>query len=397
MWPNCSGWAWTTWIMTETRIGEQRLSEKFKIEMDLLLPQGNGCASCRARLEERLQAYRGVEVAHLDDDGENQRFCIHYDPELISSNYVRAVAIEEGALLEWRYRHETLPIVGMDCADCARTLESGVQRLDGVLWVSANFAAATLAVEYDAQRAARPAILSRVRALGYDVTETEAVREMVFRVDGLDCADCALHLEEALRHTPGVAQVSVDFALARLRLTPQDGAPGSEGVPQSAAVPAALPLISQVERVAQDMGYSLTAEGAAGLEGADRSWWQRLWARRRDLTTVVSGLLIALAAIFGLLGLPEAMVAGTFVAAIAVGGYYIARSGWAALRTAHSLDMNALMTIAAVGAVFVGEWAEGAVAMFLFSLGNTLEGYTMDRARNAMTTTRSRCPWKNSA
>ena len=42
------------------------------------------------------------------------------------------------------------------------------------------------------------------------------------------------------------------------------------------------------------------------------------------------------------------------------------------------------MTIAAVGAIFVGEWAEGAVAMFLFSLGNTLEGYTMDRARNAI-------------
>jgi Cd2+/Zn2+-exporting ATPase len=42
------------------------------------------------------------------------------------------------------------------------------------------------------------------------------------------------------------------------------------------------------------------------------------------------------------------------------------------------------MTIAAVGSIFVGEWAEGAVAIFLFSLGNTLEGYTMDRARSAI-------------
>ncbi len=124
--------------------------------------------------------------------------------------------------------------------------------------------------------------------------------------------------------------------------------------------------------------------GPQGPEGADQGWWQRLWARRRDLTTLVSGLLIALAVVFSLLGLPEAVVAGTFVAAILVGGYFVARAGWAALRTAHSLDMNALMTIAAVGAVLIGEWAEGAVAMFLFSLGNTLEGYTMDRARNAI-------------
>jgi Cd2+/Zn2+-exporting ATPase len=85
-----------------------------------------------------------------------------------------------------------------------------------------------------------------------------------------------------------------------------------------------------------------------------------------------------------LAGASEIVVAGLYVVAIAVGGFYIARSGWASLRTARSLDMNALMTIAAVGAIFVGEWAEGAVAMFLFSLGNTLEGYTMDRARNAI-------------
>ena len=39
----------------------------------------------------------------------------------------------------------------------------------------------------------------------------------------MDCADCALNLEEALRRTSGVAQVTVDFTLARLRLTADDG------------------------------------------------------------------------------------------------------------------------------------------------------------------------------
>jgi Cd2+/Zn2+-exporting ATPase len=312
-------------------------------------------------------------VAHLDGEAEAPRFCIHYDPNLVSVDYVQALAVEEGANLEWRYRHEVLPVTGMDCADCARTLESGLGRLKGVLWVSANFAASSLAVEYDAERLARPAILSRIRALGYDVQEPAGPdraglpQEMVFQVDGMDCADCALHLEEALRNTPGIAEVSVDFTLARLRLTPEDGR-------EVSAVAA---------RVAGEMGYSLRAD-AAGQSEAAAGWREWLWRRRRDLTTAASGLLIAAAVLMQLLGTPEVVVAVTFVAAIVVGGYYIARSGWAALRTAHSLDMNALMTIAAVGAVFVGEWAEGAVAMFLFSLGNTLEGYTMDRARNAI-------------
>jgi Zn2+/Cd2+-exporting ATPase len=198
--------------------------------------------------------------------------------------------------------------------------------------------------------------------------EISPPREMVFQVEGMDCADCALHLEEALRRTPGVDQVSVDFSLARLRLASKDGSD----------------VRAAAERVAEGMGYFLRSEGAEAPAKGAASWRERLWHRRRDLTTVVSGLLIAVAVGLRLLGLPEGVVAVAYVAAIGVGGFYIARAGWTALRVAHSLDMNALMTMAAVGSIFVGEWAEGAVAMFLFSLGNTLEGYTMDRARNAI-------------
>jgi len=351
------------------------LNEKAKIEASLLLPLGSDCASCLERLQQRVQAYRGIEVAHMDQEGGTPRLCIHFDPNLVSLDYVQALATEEGAHLEWRYQHEVLPVTGLDCADCARTLESGIGRLAGVQWVSANFASSTLAVEYDGQQTDRPAILARIRGLGYDVQEPGhggpgrdlSTPEMVFQVAGMDCADCALHLEEALRNTPGVAQVRVDFALARLRVTPEDGSA----------------VRATVEQVAEEMGYSLQVqeEQAERVAPSKREW---LWQRRRDLMTLVSGLLIAVAVTFQLLELPVLLVASTYVAAIVVGGFYIARAGWAALRTAHALDMNALMTIAAVGAIFVGEWAEGAVAMFLFSLGNTLEGYTMDRARNAI-------------
>jgi Cd2+/Zn2+-exporting ATPase len=348
--------------------GEPSLSEKTKIELRLILPQGNGCEPCLDRMQRRMQAYRGIEVAHVDREGETPRLCVHYDPNLLGLDSVRAIATEEGAYLEWRYRHETLPVAGLDCADCARTVEAGVARLKGVLWASANFAASTLTVEYDAQETTRTAIVSRLRALGYDVQEPPPASEMVFEVGGMDCADCAVHLEEALRRTAGVARVSVDFSLGRLRVTPQDG----------------TEIRAMVEHVAKTMGYSLQPGTAAESEATPTAWWTQLWQRRRDLTTLASGLLIASAIVLNLLGLPRAWIAGLYVAAILVGGFYIARAGWAALRTAHSLDMNALMTIAAVGAIFVGEWSEGAVAMFLFSLGNTLEAYTMDRARYAI-------------
>ncbi len=70
----------------------------------------------------------------------------------------------------------------------------------------------------------------------------------MFQVEGLDCADCAAHLEEALRRTPGVAEVKLDFSLARLRVTPEAGAQ----------------VAGAVERVAKEMGQTLQPERARG-------------------------------------------------------------------------------------------------------------------------------------
>jgi Cd2+/Zn2+-exporting ATPase len=69
--------------------------------------------------------------------------------------------------------------------------------------------------------------------------------------------------------------------------------------------------------------------------------------------------------------------------AVISGGYYVAKSGCHSL-LAKTFDMNFLMSVAVIGALAIGEYAEGAIVVFLFSLGNTLQSYTMDKARNAI-------------
>jgi len=68
---------------------------------------------------------------------------------------------------------------------------------------------------------------------------------------------------------------------------------------------------------------------------------------------------------------------------MAVGGWPVARAAWAALRR-RSLDMNVLMALAAVGAVGIGSYAEGAWVLVLFALGTTLEAFAFDRSRRSV-------------
>jgi len=67
-----------------------------------------------------------------------------------------------------------------------------------------------------------------------------------------------------------------------------------------------------------------------------------------------------------------------------------AAGGWSGVKSAlpklmkRELDVNVLMIVAAVGAAIVGEWHEGAILLFLFSLSNSLQDYAMARSRRAI-------------
>jgi Cd2+/Zn2+-exporting ATPase len=105
--------------------------------------------------------------------------------------------------------------------------------------------------------------------------------------------------------------------------------------------------------------------------------------RRRQALTAASGALIlaALAADY-LAGLP-ALGAGLMLAAALLAGSDIAARAWGALRSRH-IGIELLVTIAAVGAIAIGEFWEAAAVTFLFLLGAYLETRTLQKTRRAL-------------
>ncbi len=110
-------------------------------------------------------------------------------------------------------------------------------------------------------------------------------------------------------------------------------------------------------------------------------WMQERWA---VLTVAIAGLALAVG-FFGekFFGLPHSVALGFYLLAYLAGGYDVACAALPALFRG-KFDIDLLMIAAAVGAAVLGEWAEGAFLLFLFSLGHAGEHYAMDRARNAV-------------
>ena len=105
----------------------------------------------------------------------------------------------------------------------------------------------------------------------------------------------------------------------------------------------------------------------------------------------ISGILTGLGLVLKWSGLPDSWQMICFAIATLSGGSLVFPAAWKALLKL-KLDMNVLMTVAVIGAWFIGEHAEAAAVVFLFALSEWLEGLSAERARNAVRSLMSLAP-----
>ena len=198
------------------------------------------------------------------------------------------------------------------------------------------------------------------------------------RVEGMDCASCAIKIENALKRVAGVTEVNVsasrgtvivkhdlpDTETLRVRIV----ALGYKVIGTEHVFAKVDPTVGQSTDVHQD-GHS---HDHGPIDG---SWWRT----SKGLLTIASGS--ALAAAFLLGKAFPATERWAFLIAMLVGLIPIGRRAISAAFTGTPFSIEMLMTIAAIGAVFIGATEEAAAVVFLFLIGELLEGVAASRAR----------------
>ncbi len=218
---------------------------------------------------------------------------------------------------------------------------------------------------------------------------TTTLRE--WRVTGMDCGSCAAKVRGAVEGLPGVADVDVALMSERLRLTLDTRETSPE----------------RVEKAVRGIGFGIAPKGAkaerppggfilpedAVIGGAQEApaqndvreealepaWYQTAKGR----LVLGSGALLAIAWASRLV-LPAEMSHWAFVLATLLGLIPVARRAFAMARVGMPFTIEMLMTIAASGALVIGEPEEAALVVFLFAVGELLEGVSAGKARNSI-------------
>jgi Cu+-exporting ATPase len=107
-------------------------------------------------------------------------------------------------------------VTGITCAMCVKTIETTLNKLEGVQQATVNLAKETAKVDYDPSKISNESIVKAIEKVGYGVARSK--KDVVVGVGGMTCATCVATVEKALRKLDGVYDVNVNLSSEKARI-----------------------------------------------------------------------------------------------------------------------------------------------------------------------------------
>lgn len=239
-------------------------------------------------------------------------------------------------------------VSGMDCGSCATKIKDAVSRLPGVSDVQVAIMSERLRLTLDEAQTGRDKVEKTVRALGYGIEPRKAGAKKDFMLPG---AANKAEDEDAADHS---------------RDDGHDHAGHDHGPAATASAKS------------DDSGHG--SPGHVHDDPADRG--KRWYQTGKGKLVIFTALLLGAAWIIEYLA-PD-IGRWAFVAACLIGVAPVAQRAFAALRMGQPFTIESLMTVAAIGALFIDAAEEAALVVFLFAVGEVLEGVAAGKARDGI-------------
>ncbi|KGY11869.1 zinc ABC transporter ATPase [Vibrio tubiashii] len=181
-------------------------------------------------------------------------------------------------------------------------------------------------------------------------------------IEGMDCPACARKVEKAVNRVDGIIEAKVLFATEKLIITAD-----KMGVAQL------------VEQTILDTGFTFSRPHSKSSKQVITGW-KSVLQQNAQIMAIASAMTIAAAIKPALPQVSEWM----FVITCLAGLYPIGKKAISLARSGTPFAIETLMSIAALGALYLGETIEAAMVLLLFLIGERLEAFATSRARSGV-------------
>lgn len=304
--------------------------KKIKIKIPLILPEvPDEKDQCVEKLITQLKGKEGLNKVHVADETDNgvPQLCFHYDSELISLDQIQKLAEQTGAKITEKFGHKLIEVEGIRHIRHARNIERNLRSKEGILEAAVS-GSGMIRLEFDTTQTNEAEILKGLRKEGLDLSDTQVSAEQYLKQD--------------------------------TKIKPQ--------------------------KTDKEHDHKTGEEDNNHEEGKDHDHSHGgVFGKNTELIfSITCGVLLGIG--FGLSyveSIPDWVSLTLYIGAYFFGGFFTAKE---AVQTVAKggFEIDFLMLVAAIGAAILGEWAEGALLLFLFSLGHAMEHYAMNKARKSI-------------
>lgn len=371
------------------------------------------CPHCAKKFEDKIGAIEGVHNAKVEfpscvatlDIEESMEETIEAEMERIVSEEEPDVHIHEEGCCHHHHEHEhhegcccgehhhheeeeetatyMFKVEDIDCANCAAKLESKIAQLKGISNVSLNFMKSTL--QYDCAHDAGSDMRAKVEALiakeepdakvtftghkhhhhhhehEHHEEKTYAVTSNThkYRIEGIDCADCAAKLEGKLAGIQGISRVQISFMNSTLQFDCE-----------SSETERILQEVKEIARREEpDTSISELSHGSVQTkeEKEDHTMLYRL---------ITGGVLFAVA--MGMHGTSQYVIAAVSYVIL---GYDVIFQAFKGIGRGQLFDEHFLMTVATFAAIYLGDMKEATGVMLFYQIGEYFQDMAVAKSR----------------
>ncbi len=323
--------------------------------------KGLDCANCARELEEELNK---IESVSAQVEFINQKVKCDCDDKYLEEVKYAISHFEEVEIVEEEGGKHIVKIKGLDCANCARELEEELNKIESV---SAQVDFINQKVKFDCDEKHFDEVIYTISHFEeVEIIKDEPTKDIVIKIEGLDCANCARELEEELNKIDGI-EANVDFILQKVKIA----------YDKDSALAKAKYAINHFEEVKI-------------VEEEEKKGFEQKWDLIRLIVSFVIFLPAFIMSRFELPLYAKIIEYVLFIASYIVVGYEVLINTVKNVAKGKVFDENFLMAIASVGAIVLGFVSggdgleEGVMVMFLYELGEFLQSLAVGSSRNSI-------------